>query len=372
MSEPAPSIAPRIAIVLPPKEGFSAGAVGGVGLMVHRLARSAGGTVFGIPRGKPFADVDFRPIPQAAPWPWLGSAARRYAASVARALAAFRPALIEVHNRPEIALALARRCTPAPVLLVLHNDPQGMRGARTETARAALMRRMAGIACVSGWVRERLLDGVAAPDRAPALLPNCIDLAALPASLADDRRDRTILFAGRVVADKGADAFVRACARALPALDGWRAEMIGADRFFAASPETDFLRQLRPVAAKAGVTLAGYQPHDAVLAAMGRAAIAVVPSRWPEPFGLTALEAMASGAALICSDRGALPEVAGEAALYIDPDKPDRLAQAITELARTPARRAALAEAGRARARQFDVTAAAAHLSALRQEILRP
>ena len=61
---------------------------------------------------------------------------------------------------------------------------------------------------------------------------------------------------------------------------------------------------------------------------MARAAIVVVPSRWPEPFGLTALEAMACGAALLCSPRGGLPEAAGDAAQTIDPDDPAAMAAA--------------------------------------------
>ena len=57
---------------------------------------------------------------------------------------------------------------------------------------------------------------------------------------------------------------------------------------------------------------------------MARAAIVVVPSRWSEPFGLTALEALACGAALLCSPRGGLPEVYGQAAQRIDPTPDDR------------------------------------------------
>ena len=62
---------------------------------------------------------------------------------------------------------------------------------------------------------------------------------------------------------------------------------------------------------------------------MARAAIVVVPSRWQEPFGLTALEALACGAALICSRRGGLPEIGGDVAVYADPDDPRALADAI-------------------------------------------
>ena len=68
------------------------------------------------------------------------------------------------------------------------------------------------------------------------------------------------------------------------------------------------------------------------------------PTPWPEhlveapaqPFGLAALEALASGAALICTRQGALPEVAGEAALYVEPADPAQLAAAITSLATDP------------------------------------
>jgi len=109
---------------------------------------------------------------------------------------------------------------------------------------------------------------------------------------------------------------------------------------------------------------------DALGEELANASVVVVPSLWPEPFGLTALEAMASGAALIASPRGGLREVAGDAALYIDPDEPGSIADAILQLARDPARRAALAEAGRARAQAFDVRHATARLAALRREIL--
>ena len=100
--------------------------------------------------------------------------------------------------------------------------------------------------------------------------------------------------------------------------------MVGADRFAPDSPPTPFTRRVMAQAAQAGVATPGYLPHADTLARLGRAAIAVAPSRWQEPFGMTALEAMASGAALVCSRRGGLPEVAGDCALYADPRRPGR------------------------------------------------
>jgi len=296
-----------------------------------------------------------------------GSANIRFAAAIRRRLRHLAPAMVEVHNRPEIARYLARHLPDLPVALLLNNDPQGMRAASTPAERAALLRQLALVMTSSGYLRARFLAGTGAPEDAVAVLPNSIDLAALPPPRP---RERLILFAGRIVPEKGPDAFVDACATTLPRLAGWRADLIGADRFHADSPDTQFVRMVRAAAEGAGARSIGYRDHDFVMQSMARAAIVVVPSRWEEPFGLVALEALASGAALIVSRRGGLPEVAGDAALYIDPDEPGSIAAAILTLAQDPTRRAALSEAGRQRARQFDVPVVAERLAGLRRDAL--
>ncbi len=354
-------------MVLPPSEGFEPGRTGAIGLLAHAAAATErfAAVVLGVPQAAPFDDVTFRPVHLS--WLPLGRN-RRYAGGVAAVLRRLAPALIEVHNRLDLALFLARRFPALPVWAFLNNDPQGMRGGASPAERARALATLARIGTSSAWLRGRLLEGVAAPARPPVVVPNWLDLALLPASPAE--REHVILFAGRIVADKGADTFVRACARALPDLPGWRAEMIGADRFRPDSPDTSFIRVLRAEAAQAGVAMLGYRPHDEVLAAMARAAIVVVPSRWPEPFGLTALEAMAAGAALLVSPRGGLGEFTADAAVTIDPDDPENLAAALRAVAGDAARRAALGEAGRARARGYDVSRGIARLDALRSEIL--
>ncbi len=352
----------EVAVVLPPKEGFTPGAVGAIGLLVERLVRAgARGTVLGRPNGGPtFPGIPFEPVRPG----WGVSRAARYASGVAHAVRRLRPGLIEVHNWPEIALRLCR--LGRPVTLILNNDPQHMRAARSPLDRAALLGRLAGTATSSEWLRQQLLQNTPPPARCPVVLPNCIDIPPPP----PPEREPLILFAGRMVADKGADVFVQACAETLPQLPGWRAEMIGADRFRPDSPETPFLRSLRPRAASAGIALRGHQPNAAVVEAMRRAAIVVVPSRWAEPFGLVALEAMANGAALVCAPSGGLPEVAGEAALYADPARPGATAAAILALARDAPRRTALAAAARARAETFGAPAAARRLLEFRAEVL--
>ena len=77
----------------------------------------------------------------------------------------------------------------------------------------------------------------------------------------------------------------------------------------------------------------------------------VFPSLW-EGFGLPVLEAMAAGAPVIASRRGALPEVTGEAALLVEPEVAP-LADALGQVLDDPLLRARLREAGLARAAQF-------------------
>ena len=359
---------PLVAAVLPPREGFGPGRAGAIGLLARRHVATPGfrTVIIGGPQPGPvFPDVAFEPVQPSLLWP--GNINLRFAQAASRMLRRMSPALIEVHNRPEIALRLARRLPHVPVTLLLHNDPQSMRAARTPAERAILLRRMALVMTSSGYLRDRLLDGLEAPPGSVAVQPNCIDLAELPEPRP---RERLILFAGRVVPDKGPDMFVAACSRALPQLLGWRAEIIGADRFSETSPSTAFVRSVRKAAVDAGVTMVGYLDHPLVLEANARASIAVVPSRWPEPFGLTALEALASGAALITSGRGGLREVAGDAAVYVDPDSPASIADAILRLAKDASLREALGAAGRERARQFDVSVAAERIAALRRQVL--
>ncbi len=338
-------------------------------MVVQRLAGGASryrALVVGPPvRGPAYPSIGFLPAPVPRFLPL--SVTQAYAVSLVQVLRHIQPGLIEVHNKPDVASWLARCFPRRPVLLFLHNDPRDMRGARSPAARARLLQRLAGVITVSEYLRGALLEGVPPPERAPVVLHNALDFAVVPRGLV---REKLILFAGRVVPDKAPDVFIAACARVLPLLPGWRAEIIGTDGFSAEIAGSGFIRRLRPLAASAGVAMPGYRPHPEVLQAMARAAIVVVPSRWAEPFGLTALEAMACGAALICSGRGGLAEIAGEAALRIDPDALDTVTAALMTLATDEALRQRLAEAGQARARRlFNATDAIDRLDTLRDEV---
>ena len=103
---------------------------------------------------------------------------------------------------------------------------------------------------------------------------------------------------------------------------------------------------------------------DATLKALyGYARALVFPSIY-EGFGLPAVEAMAGGCAVIAASAGALPEVCGAAARYVDPISVASIADAMREVLEDDALHEALVGAGRARAEVFTWTDSAARLLA--------
>ncbi|MGE4481561.1 glycosyltransferase family 4 protein [Acidocella sp.] len=340
----------RTAIILPPRESFTPEAAGAIALVVRRFALALpGSVVLGPDAGGTFPGIAFH---QATSLPRIHAVLRR-----------LRPNVIEVHQKPRLAAWLSCLFPRARVLLVLHNDPLTMRGLKTRLERAFLLRRLHRVVCVSAYLAERYATGLS---RLPEILPNPLDEAEIPPPAP---KEKLILFAGRIVADKGADDFIAACALALPRLPGWSATMLGGDRFGPDSPQTPFFLAQKAAAHAAGIAFLGPRPHGQIMAAMSRAAIVAVPSRWAEPFGLTALEALANGAALVTTGQGGLREVAGQAALYVPPAAPEALAEAFIALARGAETREALAAAGRARAREFLTSALTPRLQTLRDGV---
>jgi glycosyltransferase involved in cell wall biosynthesis len=101
-----------------------------------------------------------------------------------------------------------------------------------------------------------------------------------------------------------------------------------------------------------GVVRAGFVPDADLPALLGGAIALLYPSRY-EGFGLPVLEAMACGTPAIIAANSSLPEVGGDAALYIDPDDAEALARQMCALAGERGLRSDLREAGLAQARLF-------------------
>ncbi len=99
-----------------------------------------------------------------------------------------------------------------------------------------------------------------------------------------------------------------------------------------------------PQAARDRTRLLPHQPARRLAALYQGAAALLLTSRW-EGFGLTAIEALACGTPVIATPVGALPEVLGEHAIWIDNSSPDELAHACEQLLLHPERQGQLAEA---------------------------
>ncbi len=96
----------------------------------------------------------------------------------------------------------------------------------------------------------------------------------------------------------------------------------------------------------------GFVPLDMLPWLYNSATLFVYPSLY-EGFGLPLAEAMACGVPCITSTRSSLPEVAGDAALCVAPDRPDELATAMHAVLGSPAKQAAMRQAGLSHSAQF-------------------
>ncbi len=135
--------------------------------------------------------------------------------------------------------------------------------------------------------------------------------------------------------------------------DGWRAGPILAD-----------------IAATPGVVRLPYVERDTLLALIRHARALVFPSL-AEGFGLPMAEAMALGTPVLTSDRGALAEIAGGAALTVDPTDVGAIGNALAALISDTAMATALSRAGLVRAAAFSPDRFAERLQQLYRDALR-
>jgi glycosyltransferase involved in cell wall biosynthesis len=140
-----------------------------------------------------------------------------------------------------------------------------------------------------------------------------------------------------------------------------------------ASPASAAAATLCAQAARLGLgehlRLLGEVTEEELVALYSRALALVYPSLY-EGFGMPVLEAMACGCPVIASHRSSLPEVAGDAALLVDPGDPGQLGQAVAAVATDAGARGRLAAAGRARAKGFTWRATAEGMLAVFDEVL--
>lgn len=159
--------------------------------------------------------------------------------------------------------------------------------------------------------------------------------------------DRYILFVGGISPLKNVGNVIRAYTRL-------------ADRFphglvlvgFTRWKFTKDLALLDELGVRDRTLLLGFVPDEEIPAIYNLADLLVFPSLY-EGFGMPVLEAMASGCPVVTTETGCSPEVAGGAALLVDPYRPELIADAMQRILTEEALRKELVERGLRRAREF-------------------
>jgi glycogen(starch) synthase len=146
---------------------------------------------------------------------------------------------------------------------------------------------------------------------------------------ANIQRNRELIFVGRLVSDKGADGLLRALGilkrRKIPA----NLTIVGH------GPEEENLRALvRELSLDQSVTFAGEKVGRELAELMNHHQVIVIPSRWPEPFGIVALEGIACGCIAVGSEQGGLSEAIGNCGMTFRNGDSEELAAQLAELLR--------------------------------------
>ncbi len=177
-------------------------------------------------------------------------------------------------------------------------------------------------------------------------------------------RENLVLFVGAIQRRKNISRLVKAFER-MPRKDHWRLALAGAADGFGAPEE---LRAVEESPVRADIDVLGYVSAAKLEDLYRRARIFAFPSL-DEGFGMPVLEAMAHRIPVVTSHCSALPEVAGTAALLVDPRDTEALAAALVRLAADDALREELSQRGAERAGQFTWASAVEQTWAVYQEL---
>lgn len=168
--------------------------------------------------------------------------------------------------------------------------------------------------------------------------------------------DFVIVYSGRINQDKGVSELIDAMLR-IKKTSNIKLMIIGGSFFGNTNNEDFFIRSLKEKSKtlEERIVFTGFIPYEDVPYYLHLADIAVLPSMWDEPFGLTIAEALAAGLPLITTRSGGIPEICEGVAIIVDREQiVDNLANAILDLYHHPEKRALMAKASVERAQQFD------------------
>lgn len=267
--------------------------------------------------------------------------------------------MILIENRPGFALKISSDIG-AKIVIHLHND---FMNADTPSV-MDIYRRTDRIICISEYIRRRV-QTIYNTDRKCITVLNGIDLQAFTKpkttvcrkdfGLKDD--DLVLVFSGRVIPEKGIRSIILAM-NELKNHSDIKLMIIGGSFYGNEARKTPFIKELIMLSwdVRQQIIFTGFQPYQKIPSLLSLADIAVLPSIWEEPLGLTCIEAMATGLPIITTNKGGIPEtVTSDCALIleVDEDLPQRIANAVIHLKEHPEKRRAMSEAALKRSKLF-------------------
>ena len=223
--------------------------------------------------------------------------------------------LVEVHNRPYIVNKISSKLSHYPICLFLHNNPKEMRGSKTVNERNNILKKCAGIFCVSEFIRNQFIDGLSDKLEKVHVLYNGIQskLTTLPT------KEKNILFVGRITKDKGVDIYVDIAKKISKQYPLWTFSLIGSAETYKIENPNSFssrvIKKFKSIGNQANYY--GLQNQNFVHTKMQKSSIILIPSSH-EAFSLVAAEAMSNGVAIIASNVGGMAEIVNKNGILID------------------------------------------------------
>jgi len=234
----------------------------------------------------------------------------------------------------------------------------------------------ARVLTVSEASKRDILRFFKIPDEKVQVIYNAIDerfLTAPPEATTDRVRQRYqldhpfVLYVGNIRPHKNLDRLIDAFGRARPhGPEGLKLIVIGDE----VSRYPSLRQSVHRHKLDKYVRFLGFQPHETLASFYRLASAFVFPSLY-EGFGLPPLEAMACGTPVVTSNVSSLPEVAGDAALLVDPYNVDAIADGLVRVLTDEALRQRMIVKGLARARQFSWAESVARIHAVYEDVLK-
>ena len=268
--------------------------------------------------------------------------------------------MIIIENRPGYALKMPlRNCYR--LVYHLHNDHLNTQNEKFEEIYNAAER----IICVSDYISNRVKT-ISPQDRKTITVHNGIDIERFNRPVHHIGREKLgfadndfiAVFTGRIVSGKGIRELIKAM-RLLKEHPHIKLLVLGTSFLGNNQGHSPFVEELKLLAEdiKDNIIFTGYIDYELVPSYLHLANVAIVPSVWEEPFGLTCIEALAAGLPLITTNRGGITEITSDECcitLKVNNTFVDNLAAAILLLSADKARCQNMSKAAATHAMQFN------------------